>query len=253
MQTYLNNLTVLDIAIVAAHLLICICIGFYHLKTIKTDNDFCTLRINKNLPSILVCTIFATAIGGGTIIGCIDEIYKNPIVLIYVLMQPFLWIITGKIVTSGIYKFKNCTTLTQIMYNLFGRYGKIIAFWTVLVDCIGATTIQILAFGAICNYFFKIDLWHGIIIGIAVINIYSILGGLRGIIAIDVFQFLIFFLVIPTSYVVTIKNASFTGNFLNSISLSNYNVEFNLPIAIGLLIASLIPELSAPFMQRYFC
>jgi Na+/proline symporter/signal transduction histidine kinase len=251
MQTYLNNLTVLDIAIVAAHLLICICIGFYHLKTIKTDNDFCTLRKNKNLPSILVCTIFATSIGGGTIIGYIDEIYKNSIVLIYVLMQPFLWIITGKIVTSGIYKFQNCTTLTQIMYNLFGRYGKIIAFWTVLIDCIGATTIQILAFGAICNYFFKIDLWHGIIIGIAVINIYSILGGLRGIIAIDVFQFLIFFLIIPASYVVTIKNASFTGNFINSISLSNYDVEFNLPIAIGLLIASLIPELSAPFMQRY--
>ena len=51
MQTYLNNLTVLDIAIVAAHLLICICIVFYHLKTIKTDKDFCTLRKNQSPPS----------------------------------------------------------------------------------------------------------------------------------------------------------------------------------------------------------
>ncbi len=83
------------------------------------------------------------------------------------------------------------------------------------------------------------------------INAYSIMGGFRGIIAIDVFQFLIFFVIIPVSYVVTIQTVSFTGNFVNSISLSNYNIEFSLPIAIGLITASLLPEIAAPFMQRY--
>ena len=77
MQTYLNNLTILDIAIVISHLVICIGIGFYHFKNIKTAQDFCTVREGKALPTILVCTIFATAIGGGTIVGYIDEIYKK--------------------------------------------------------------------------------------------------------------------------------------------------------------------------------
>ena len=79
----------------------------------------------------------------------------------------------------------------------------------------------------------------------------QITGGFRGIIAIDVFQFLIFFVIIPASYVVTIQNTSFTGNFLSSISLSNYDMQFSLPIAIGLISASILPEIGAPFMQRY--
>ncbi len=162
-----------------------------------------------------------------------------------------LSIVTGKIITSGIYKFKDCSTLPQIMYKLFGKSGKIISIYAVIIDCIGATSLQVLAFGAICQYFFHIDLFYGIIIGIVVINSYSIMGGFRGIIAIDVFQFLIFFVIIPASYVATIQTISFTGNFLNSISLSSYNIEFNLPIVLGLMAASLLPEIAAPFMQRY--
>ena len=99
--------------------------------------------------------------------------------------------------------------------------------------------------------FFHIDLFYGIIIGIIVINTYSIMGGFKGIIAIDVFQFLIFFVVIPASYIVTIQTVNLNGNFLSSISLSNYKMEFNLPIAISLITASILPEIAAPFMQRY--
>lgn len=251
MQTYLNNLTILDIAIVISHLVICIGIGLYHFRGIKTAHAFCTVKASKILPSILLCTIFATAIGGGTIIGYIDQIWKNPVVLFFVITQPFYWIVTSKIITSGIYKFKECSTLPQIMYKLFGKSGKIISIYAVVIDCITATSIQVLAFGTICQYFFNIDLFYGIVIGIVVINAYSIMGGLRGIIAIDVLQFLIFFVIIPASYVVTIQNTSFTGNFLSSISLSNYDMQFSLPIAIGLVSASLLPEIAAPFMQRY--
>ena len=251
MQTYLNNLTILDIAIVISHLVICIGIGFYHFKNIKTAQDFCTVREGKALPTILVCTIFATAISGGTVIGLVDEIYNNPMVLLYIITQPFYWFITSKIITSGIHKFKDCMTLTQVLYQIWGGAGKYIGLYTVIIDSIAFITLQLLAFASICNYFFEIDYITGLAIGIVVINSYSIMGGFRGIIAIDVFQFLIFFVIIPVSYIVTIQTVSFTGSFLNSISLSNYKMEFSMPIAIGLISASLLPEIAAPFMQRY--
>ena len=251
MQKYLNDLTILDITIVIFHLAICIGIGFYHLKSIKTAHDFCTIKASKILPSILVCTIFATAIGGGTIIGYINEIYKNPMVLFFIITQPFYWIVTGKIITSGIHKFKDCTTLTQVLYQIWGGLGKYVGIYTVIIDSIAFITIQLLAFASICSYFFEIDYMTSLVIGVVIINSYSIMGGFRGIVAIDVFQFLIFFVIIPVSYVVTIQTVSFTGNFVNSISLSNYNVEFSLSIAIGLITASLLPEIAAPFMQRY--
>ena len=252
MQTYLNNLTILDIAIVISHLVICTGIGFYHLKSIKTAQDFCTVRGGKTLPAILVSTIFATAISGGTVIGLVDEIYKNPIVLFFIITQPFYWLITSKIITPGIHKFKDCTTLTQVLQQIWGGAGKYIGLYTVIIDSIAFITLQLLAFASICNYFFEIDYITGLAIGIVVINAYSIMGGFRGIIAIDVFQFLIFFVIIPASYIVTIQTVSFTGSFLTTISLSgNYKMEFSMPIAIGLISASLLPEISAPFMQRY--
>ena len=251
MQKYLNDLTILDITIVIFHLAICIGIGFYHLKSIKIAHDFCTIKASKILPSILVCTIFATSISGGTIIGLINEIYSNPIVLLYVITQPFYWIVTSKIITSGIHKFKGCTTLTQVLSKIWGKLGRYIGLYTVIIDSIAFITIQLLAFASICSYFFEMDYITSLVIGIVVINAYSIMGGFRGIVAIDVFQFLIFFVIIPVSYVVTIQTVSFTGNFVNSISLSNYNIEFSLPIAIGLITASLLPEIAAPFMQRY--
>ena len=251
MTTYFNKIAVLDIIIVVMHLLICICIGLYHLNKTRTEKDFYTVKGVKNLPLMLLCTIFATAVGGNTIIGYIDEIYNNPMVLLFIITQPFFWIVTSKIVTSGINKFNGCTTLTQIMYRLFGKHGNIITIFAVIIDCIGATTIQIFAFGSICHYFFGLNLWYSIIIGTLVINIYSISGGFKGIIAIDVFQFLIFFFIIPVSYIIMIQNVEYNGNFLHSISLSNYNFKFNLITSIGLLTASLMPELSAPFIQRY--
>ncbi|MFQ3307423.1 MAG: putative membrane protein YwzB, partial [Candidatus Midichloriaceae bacterium] len=118
MQRYLNDLTILDIVIVVSHLLICIGIGFYHLKSIKTDKDFCTMDIGKHFPLILICTLFATAIGGGTIIVYIDEICKNPVVLFFIIAQPFYWLITSKVVTQGnCMKFSECQNRLNMVNN----------------------------------------------------------------------------------------------------------------------------------------
>jgi Na+/proline symporter len=226
-------------------------IGFYHWRKIKTDVDFYSLNFGKSLPTILICTIFATAIGGGTIMGYVNEIYKNPLILIFIITQPLYWIITSKVLLSGIDRIKDCKTLTQIMNRFYGKPGKIIGLYAVLIESIGASSMQIIAFGLICEYFFQLNFLSGVLIGIVVINIYSLLAGLRGIITIDIMQFLIFFIVIPASYVVMIKNSNFDDHFINTISFSKFNVEFNFVIIITLLIQSLLPEFAAPLTQRY--
>ena len=64
-------------------------------------------------------------------------------------------------------------------------------------------------------------------------------------------QFLIFFIVIPASYVVMIKNSNFDDHFINTISFSKFNVEFNFVIIVSLLISSLMPDFAPPLTQRY--
>ncbi len=248
---YFNNLTIIDVSIVIIHFFACIMIGFYHWRKIKTDVDFYSLNFGKSLPTILICTIFATAIGGGTIMGYVNEIYKNSIILIFIITQPLYWIITSKVLLSGIDRIKDCKTLTQIMNKIFGKIGKITSLYTSLIDCIIASSVQIIAFGLLCEYFFQLNFLSGILIGIVVINIYSLLGGLRGVITIDIMQFLIFFIVIPASYVVMMKNSNFDDNFINTISFSKFNMEFNFVIIVSLLIQSLLPDFSSPLTQRY--
>ena len=92
---------------------------------------------------------------------------------------------------------------------------------------------------------------YGIAFAIIVINLYSVLGGFRGIISIDIFQFLIFFAIIPFSFVMTINDSNFSGYFIDSLPSSSFKIELTLPIAIGLVTVSLLPEISAPFTQRY--
>ena len=89
----------------------------------------------------MLCTIFATAVGGGTVFGCVDELYNNSSALLFIITQPIYWLVTSKIVTAGIHKFKDCKSIAGIMHQLFGKFGKIITLFNVLVDCIGTTSI----------------------------------------------------------------------------------------------------------------
>ena len=57
---------------------------------------------------------------------------------------------------SGIDRIKNCKTLTQIMNKFFGKDAKIIGLYTVLVDFTLGSSMQIIAFGLLCEYFFNL-------------------------------------------------------------------------------------------------
>ena len=61
---------------------------------------------------------------------------------IFIITQPLYWIITSKVLLSGIDRIKDCKTLTQIMNNFFGKDAKIIGLYTVLVDFTLGSSMQ---------------------------------------------------------------------------------------------------------------
>ena len=91
------------------------------------------------------------------------------------------------------------------------------------------------------------------LIGIIVINIYSLLGGLRGVITIDIMQFLIFFHSNANFICVVYElKIQILMTFINTISFSKFNVEFNFVIIVSLLISSLMPDFAPPLTQRLY-
>ena len=85
-----------DLLIVAAYLIICLAIGLYRYVKIKTPKQF-ALGYQSLSTTILVCVIFASTVGGGTIFGYTEKLYIYGIAfLIGQLFIPLSWFILQK-------------------------------------------------------------------------------------------------------------------------------------------------------------
>ena len=80
------------------------------------------------------------------------------------------------------------------------------------------------------------------------------IGGIRGIMAIDVYQFMIFFLIIPIACAVVSYRFDGVEQVILSLPESTFEFDLNFKnsiILLSFLTASLLPEVGAPLMQRY--
>ena len=250
----LQNLPIFDVLLVITHIFICMGIAFYYYKKVKKADDF-AFGLKNSSTIMFVCTIFATAVGAGSTIGYVDKLYNGGvIVLIYVLSQPLYWLVTAKILVPKIYNLQFCSTISQVMGSLYGKSARFITVFATIIETIGTICMQSIAIGAMCAYFFGMNFSLGILLGYFVIAIYGMVGGIRGIMAIDVYQFMIFFLIIPIVCAVASYRFDGVEQVILSLPESTFEFDFNFKniiILLSFLTASLLPGIGAPFMQRY--
>jgi Na+/proline symporter/signal transduction histidine kinase len=249
-----QNLSIFDISLVLIHILICFGIALYYFRKIKKADDF-SFGLKNYSTIMFVCTIFATGIGAGTAIGYVDHLYNGGlIILIFILSQPFFWLISSKFLVPKICNMQFCSTISQVMEKLYGRSGGFITVLVSVVEVIGAICVQAIAIGAMCTYFFGMNFSLGVLLGYVVISVYGMIGGMRGIMAIDIYQFMIFFLIIPIAYAIVSWKFNGVEQVILNIPVSTFEFDFsfkNIVILLSFLTASLVPEISPPLMQRY--
>ncbi len=249
-----QGLSIFDISLVIIHIFICFGIAFYYFRKIKKADDF-SFGLKNYSTTMFVCTIFATVVGSGTTIGYVDHLYNGGIIfLIYVLLQPVFWLITAKLIVPKIYNLQFCSTISQVMERLYGKSAGFITVLVAVIEAIGFICLQAIAIGAICAYFFGMNFSLGVFIGYVIIATYGMVGGIRGIMAIDIYQFMIFFLIMPIAYAVVSSQFNGVEQIILSIPESTFEFDFsfkNIVILLSFLTASLLPEISPPFMQRY--
>jgi Na+/proline symporter len=250
----LQNLQIFDISLVIIHVFMCMSIAFYYYKKVKKADDF-SFGLKNSSTIMFVCTIFATSMGAGSTIGYVDKLYNGGVIaLIYVLSQPLYWLITAKILAPKIYNLQFCSTISQVMERLYGKSAGFITVFASIVETIGVICMQSVAIGAICAYFFGMNFLLGVLLGYIAVAIYGMMGGIRGVMAIDLYQFMVFFLIIPI--VCAVVSSSFGGvaQVILSIPKSTFEFDFNFKnniILLSFLTASLLPEIAPPIMHRY--
>ncbi|AIF81401.1 putative periplasmic sensor histidine kinase [endosymbiont of Acanthamoeba sp. UWC8] len=247
------KLSYIDLFIVITFLVICLIIGLYKSVKIKTLKDFAVGYKNISV-TVLVCTIFASSVGASSTIGITSKIYEfGAVFIVLQLLIPVYWLITAKIVTRNIDQFKDCISMGEIMYKLYGMPGRWMLALAATARSLGSLTAQALAMGYVFYYFLGIETGYGILIGYGIITIYAALGGIRAVIHTETFKFNIFFFIIPISYIVIFTR---TGGLENLIShlpesylhlkLSNENIKFLSSFIIYLLLPGVYPD----FIQR---
>ncbi|ETO18264.1 twin-arginine translocation pathway signal [Reticulomyxa filosa] len=250
----MNNLHYLDLAIVIAYFIVCLLLGLHKASQVKNLRQFATGYKNITV-SLLVCTIFASSIGAGSVIGASKELYLFGIIfVIRYLFVPIGWLITAKIFSKNIERFHDCLSISEIMYKLYGNWGRWITNLSSVITSIGMVAAQALALGFAFNYFLGIDKLYGMLVGYSVLSIYSAFGGIRAVIITEILKFSIFFLIIPISYTIAIKDFGGLMKVLELLPPSHTNIEINtdtILMLVSLVFYSILPEFEAPYIQRY--
>ncbi len=109
---------IIDIVIVLIYIVICILIGLYKAKSIRTLKEY-ALGSNYFPNIIIVPTLFATHLGAGSVMGRIEKVYTIGIFFIVTqIFCPLSWILASKIYGENISQFRGCISLTDIMQQL---------------------------------------------------------------------------------------------------------------------------------------
>ncbi len=208
----------IDIAIVGVFLLITLAVGLWHGRGVKTIEDYALGGRNFSTAS-LVSTIVATVTTGSLFMIGISRTYVYGLYdLIPVCGIAISLLITAYILIPRMSKFIGNVSIAESLGNYYGNKVRIIAAICSIVANIGAIAVQYKVFGGIVNYFLGINIIDAVIISGAVVTLYSAFGGIKAVTFTDVFQFMIFGVMIPIvgmiiwNSIFNIENFSFANS-----------------------------------------
>ncbi|MCR5224718.1 MAG: sodium:solute symporter family protein [Alphaproteobacteria bacterium] len=242
----------LDYAIIIAYLLLTLVIGYFSGKNVHTVQDYSVA--NRNFSNMtLLATIFASFLGGADIFGTAEKTYRyGTIFLLAISGYSVNLLIISKWMTKRIVAFKNAMTLGDIMYALYGKTGRILA-GLALFACVGVVGAQVAVIGNVCNMFLGLDAKTGIVIGCAVIMLYSGFGGIKAVTFTDLLQFIILIVAIPVVISIMLGKAGGFEHLFAAVPESLLYVSKTTQsywdfFMLFLVIA--LPVFDPPFIQR---
>ncbi|MCR5225374.1 MAG: sodium:solute symporter family protein [Alphaproteobacteria bacterium] len=242
----------LDYCIIVIYLLLTLAIGYLSGRNVSTVKDY-TVSDRKFSNMTMLATIFASWLGGAEIFGTAEKTYRyGTIFLLAVSGYSVNMLIVSKWMTKRIVAFKNAMSLGDIMYELYGKVGRILTGLT-LLTCVGVVGAQVAVIGNVCNMFLGLDAKTGVIVGCIVIMLYSGFGGIRAVTFTDLLQFVILVVAIPVVISVMLSKAGGFEHLFAAVPdsllyVSKSNQSYWDFFMLFLVIA--LPVFDPPFIQR---
>ena len=217
-------LTILDLGIIAAYLVIMVLVGVYSVRRIQNTKDYYVAGRSFG-PMVLMATVCATIIGGSGLMGRAGVAYtdgfKAVLTAIPYLLGMFIFSgIAGKISDIGMQY--GITSIPELFERRFGRAAKITLSVLIAFAMMGTVASQVTATATIIRMLggeFGLSYEMGALIATVVFMVYTATSGLFGVVYTDVLQFymlIVFvYILIPASSLVKLGGI---GNFVQNLA-----------------------------------
>ena len=211
-------LTILDLGIIAAYLVIMVLVGVYSVRRIQNTKDYYVADRSFG-PMVLMATVCATIIGGSGLMGRAGVAYtdgfKAVLTAIPYLLGMFIFSgIAGKISDIGMQY--GITSIPELFERRFGRAAKITLSVLIAFAMMGTVASQVTATATIIRMLggeFGLSYEMGALIATVVFMVYTATSGLFGVVYTDVLQF---YMLIVFVYILIPVAALFNvGGFAN--------------------------------------
>ena len=214
------------IGFVILYLAVSIGIGIYAATKVHNARDYITA--GRSLPLyIVVAMVFATWFGAETVLGIPATFLKED--LGGLISDPFgaslCLVLFGLFFARRLYR-KNLLTIGDFYRQRFGRNVEVLASMAIALSYLGWVSAQITALGLVFNVLSggSISQAQGIMIGAAVVLVYTLYGGMWSVALTTFFQMII--IVIGLLYIAWLVS-DLTGGVAPVIEHARLNNKFN--------------------------
>jgi solute:Na+ symporter, SSS family len=178
------------ISFVALYLLVSVCIGLYAASKVKNSADY--VVAGRHLPlAFIVATVFATWFGSETVLGIPAKFLNEG--LRGVVADPFgssmCLILVGLFFARPLYRMK-LLTIGDYYRARYNRGVEVTAAICIVISYLGWVSAQITALGLVFSILSNgaIAPWQGMILGVAIVLIWTLSGGMLSVAFTDLFQ-----------------------------------------------------------------
>jgi SSS family transporter len=181
------------VGFVILYLVVSIAIGLYAATRVRNTKDYAVA--GRSLPLyITTATVFATWFGSETVLGIsgtfLEENLKG------VVADPFgsslCLVIVGVFFAAAFYRM-NLLTIGDYYRQRYNRTVEVIASLAIVASYLGWTSAQVIALGLVFNLLSggAIGLQQGMLLGAAIVVVYTLFGGMWSVALTDFFQMIL--------------------------------------------------------------
>lgn len=202
---------------------------------------------------VLIATMVATLIGGGSTIGTVAAIYDKGIwVAISILIMPVGYCLFAHFIVPKLNSYYGCLSVSEIIGKMYGDNARKI---TGIISCIfmfGALAAQVKGLSWVLESVFSSNVLVSLIISFSIIIGYTAFGGVTSVIRTDVIQFMIFIIILPIVAHEIISAGGGVEKIVKSVPVEKLDLLGNATIwsLLGMFLFKITPNVSPIFFQR---